>query len=513
VLPALAAGALLFPASALATPLVPDPAASISGTPAVGQQLNCDGGFDNFDFGADSRSNDWFRDGVAITGASGDWLSHAAYFVTVQDAGHDITCRNTATNADGTVTSDSGPVSIPVVKPESTGGVTLITGGTGGGGAIGDVLTCDEGTTWAGGGNITVTHEWKRDGVTVATGGTYTVTVADANHTLSCSEIATNTAGSSSADSQSFGVSDSDAAIVTRPHISGTPTVGQTLSCDGASFSGSNLSDPTYSWSREGTTVGTATTYTLVAADADRQVRCAVVVSNSSSNVEADSEDVTVASGLPQNTVRPQLRGTGHPGSALTCSPGAWTGAGLTYRYQWLLDDKKLAGATRSRLMVTDADVDKALVCKVTATGDNGSTSANSKPVVGFAPAITTTLPKPQPALPSIRTALSQGITSTLACNVSCTSSSHIFIFTSLARQRGIGGLDRGGFVIVGEATTSRTYGGKMTVTTKFYPAAARKLAGLSKLQLDILFETSYGPVYKFKKYHVATPERLVLTR
>src|SRR5262249_3254773 len=152
-------------------------------------------------------------------GASGDWLSHTSYIVTVDDAGHNITCRNTATNADGTVSSDSAPVSVPVVKPVSVGGVTLLTGGTGGGGAIGDTLPCDEGTTWPAGGNVVETHEWKRDGMTVAIGGTYTITVADANHTLGCTEIATNSAGSAAADSQSFGVADSPAAIVTPPHI------------------------------------------------------------------------------------------------------------------------------------------------------------------------------------------------------------------------------------------------------------------------------------------------------
>src|SRR5262249_16385733 len=156
-------------------------------------------------------------------------------------------------------------------------------------------------------------------------------------------EIATNSAGSASSDSQSFGVLDVPATVVTEPHVSGTPTVGQVVSCDGASFAGSNLTEPTYRWSREGTTVGGAKAYTLVAADPGRRVRCHVVVSNSSSNVEADSDDVTVASGLAQNTRHPQVRGSGHPGSALTCVPGTWTGDGITYRYQWLRDDKKIA--------------------------------------------------------------------------------------------------------------------------------------------------------------------------
>src|SRR4051812_10883326 len=199
LLPALAVGALLAPASALAAPPNPDPAASISGTPAVGQQLDCIADYTGFDFL--TRSNDWLRDGVSIPGASGTWPGHTSYIVTVDDAGHSISCRDSATNADGNASTDSASVSIPMVKPVSVGGFALITGGTGGGGAIGDVLTCNEGNTWAGG-SITVTHEWKRDGVTVAAGGTYTVTAADASHSIGCSEIATNSVGSTSADSQ-----------------------------------------------------------------------------------------------------------------------------------------------------------------------------------------------------------------------------------------------------------------------------------------------------------------------
>src|SRR4029079_12141199 len=95
-----------------ATPRELAPAAFISGTPAVGQQLDCDGGFDNFDFQNDARSNDWYRDGVAIPGASGVWPGHTSYIVAGEDGGHSITCRTTATNGDGTVTTDSAPVSI-----------------------------------------------------------------------------------------------------------------------------------------------------------------------------------------------------------------------------------------------------------------------------------------------------------------------------------------------------------------------------------------------------------------
>ena len=509
LLPLCAAGALLAPTSAQATPLVANPPASISGTPAVGQQLDCDGSFDNFDYQADGRWNTWYRNGVAIPNYTEVWPGNVSRMVSVLDAGTDLTCENRATNMDGTVTSVSAPVHIPDVTPVIDTGFTMITGGTG---TIGDVLTCNH-ATWAGG-HVTVTHEWKRDGATVASGGTYAVTTADASHTLMCTETATNVAGSATSDSQSFGVSDIPAEVVTNPQVTGTAKVGQTLSCDGATFSGTNLTAPTYRWSREGDTIGTAQTYTLVADDGDRSVRCHVGVSNGSSNVEADSDYIDVVSGIPVNVTEPKLTGKGYPGLLLSCSPGTWTGDDITYTYRWTRDEQLIAGATKPKLLLTDADVDKVFVCRVTATNAAGSDSLDTEGIVGFAPGIKAPLAKTQPAVPRLGIALAKGVTAKLTCNVSCATSSHAYILMPLAKKLGLAPKNaKGGEFAIGVGAAHRTYAGELVVTTTFSAKVRKALATQKSVHLNMLYETSYGTVYNYRKYHVASFNSITLRR
>jgi len=65
------------------------------------------------------------------------------------------------------------------------------------------------------------------------------------------------------------------------PLVSGTGTVGQTLTCS----TGTWLFSPTYAyqWRRAGQTIAgaTASTYVLVAADSGKNVDCAVIATNS----------------------------------------------------------------------------------------------------------------------------------------------------------------------------------------------------------------------------------------
>lgn len=382
---------------------------------------------------------------------------------------------------------------------------------TGWNGNIGDVLSCEP-LFWSDD-NLTFTHVWNRDGAAFASGGTYTVTIADAMHSLSCTQTATNGAGSATAESQTFGVADVAAAVVTTPHVSGTPTVGQTLSCDGASFSGTNLTPVTYRWSREGTNLGTSQTYTLAPADADGQVRCHVGVRNGSANVEADSQDVNVASGGPQRITSPKITGSGRPGAKLTCSPGTWSGDGITYRYQWLRGEKAVAGATRPTLVLTDADVDKVFTCRVTATNALGSESRTSNGIVGFAPGVLAPLAKVQPRLPKLGVALAKGVTGKVVCNVTCATESHAFILASLGSRLGIKGRVLGGEMIIGTGRAHRTLGGDLLVTTTFSPQVRRALATQRSVTINMLYETSGGTVYNYRKYHVAESNTIVLRR
>ncbi len=92
--------------------------------------------------------------------------------------------------------------------------------------------------------------------------------------------------------------------------ISGTPVVGQTLTCGGATFTGGSLT-LSYAWLRNGTAIIGApnSTYTLVSADAGTQVSCRVTATGAAGTATSTSAAVTVSAPAGPGG------GTGKPGA------------------------------------------------------------------------------------------------------------------------------------------------------------------------------------------------------
>jgi hypothetical protein len=83
-------------------------APAVSGSPAPGLTVSCGGGV----FGGDvpqTSAVQWLRDGTPITGAAG-----ASYTVASTDVGHALSCQQTVTNAFGSVSATSAPVTAVV---------------------------------------------------------------------------------------------------------------------------------------------------------------------------------------------------------------------------------------------------------------------------------------------------------------------------------------------------------------------------------------------------------------
>jgi hypothetical protein len=91
---------------------------------------------------------------------------------------------------------------IPPVKPVSTT-APVLAGTT----ALGDTLTVTPGT-WTGTPAPVVTRVWKADGTAIAgaSGLTYQITAAEQGKSVTVTETATNTGGSTSADSNAIAV-------------------------------------------------------------------------------------------------------------------------------------------------------------------------------------------------------------------------------------------------------------------------------------------------------------------
>jgi hypothetical protein len=209
------------------------------------------------------------------------------------DATHQIACRVTATNTGGNAEATSSSVTPPAVGPGNTQPPTV--GGTP---AVGQALTCSTGT-WTGAPAPILTVQWLRDGSPIAgaTGAGYTVTESDVGHQISCRVTGKNGGGEESADSSAVTVGALPPGNAQPPAVTGTPKVGQTLTCGTGSWTGSPPPTLTIQWLRDGKAIPGATqpTYSVTSADAGHSLSCQVTATNSAGSQSKTSAGVSVA--------------------------------------------------------------------------------------------------------------------------------------------------------------------------------------------------------------------------
>jgi len=193
------------------------------------------------------------------------------------------------------------------------------------------------------------------------------------------------------------------------PAVTGTATVGQTLSTTNGTWTGAPAPTFTYQWQRTGVNIGGATsnTYVLVAADYANTIRCVVKATNSvaPSGVTANSNSTaSVAGNAPVNTVAPAVTGTATVGQTLSTTNGTWTGVPTpTFTYQWQRVTTNISGATSSTYVLVNADAANTIRCVVTATNAVSAVSANSNSTASVAATV--------PGAPTIGTATQTGST------------------------------------------------------------------------------------------------------
>ena len=157
-----------------------------------------------------------------------------------------------------------------------------------------------------------------------------------------------------------------------RPVISGSPTVGSTLSASTGTWENA----PTgyaYAWLRCSTnntlascsTIAGATqaSYVVAAADDGFWLRVVVTATNASGSVAQHSYAVRVPP-RPLNTVRPQLSGSFRVGSVVSATTGEWDNDPTGYAYAWqrcttnnsLASCTPIAGANQATYVLSAAD-------------------------------------------------------------------------------------------------------------------------------------------------------------
>ena len=193
------------------------------------------------------------------------------------------------------------------------------------------------------------------------------------------------------------------------PAITGTPSVGQTLSCSEGKWSAYPTAF-TYQWNRDGSPISGATgqTYLVVAADRGDSLTCTVTAANEQgSGDSATSSGVSVpappapppvappAPGAPTNTVAPTVTGTPTPGNTLSCSRGIWTAGPTAFKYQWDRNGLPIAGATGATSTVQIAEEGSPLTCTVTALTAAGAGRPKTSAAIIVAEPGTLSCPKP----------------------------------------------------------------------------------------------------------------------
>ena len=172
------------------------------------------------------------------------------------------------------------------------------------------------------------------------------------------------------------------------PTISGTARVGETLTADTTGISDDDgLDNATfaYQWLADNAEIdsATASSYTLVAADAGKAIKVRVSFTDDAGNDEQRTSAMTgavAAAPPPPNTPAtgtPTITGAAQVGETLTAdTTGISDDDGLdnaTFAYQWLADDAEINGANASTYTLADDDAGKTIKVRVSFTDDAGN--------------------------------------------------------------------------------------------------------------------------------------------
>jgi hypothetical protein len=189
------------------------------------------------------------------------------------------------------------------------------------------------------------------------------------------------------------------------PTISGTQRVGQTLTGNPGTWSGTQPITFTFQWIRCNSEVANCTAirgatsrqYTLTPDDRGRRLIFFVTARNADGGATARATTGIIGAPgtAPTNTSPPTISGTPREGLTLTANPGTWAGTTpITFRFQWRRCDSRggscsnVIGATNRTFALTSADVGRTMRVTVTARNSAGSRARTSVPtaVVEAAP-------------------------------------------------------------------------------------------------------------------------------
>ncbi|HEX5449345.1 MAG TPA: hypothetical protein VFW85_04745 [Gaiellaceae bacterium] len=239
-----------------------------------------------------------------------------------------------------------------------------------------------------------------------STSATYALKSGDDAYTIRVSVVAKNGVGSSAAaQSAATNVVNGEPVYTTGVSLTGTATVGQTLTAHAGSWSPA----PTkfsYAWQRcdsggancttfktVSATSGTAPTYKLVSADDRKTLRVTVTATNSAgTSLPQQSSATGVVNGEPINTAAPTITGATTVGQKLTADVGSWSPAATKYTYTWQRCDSsgnncsQISGASKATYKLGGADHGHRIRVTVTAKNNAGSSDPKQSAATSLVP-------------------------------------------------------------------------------------------------------------------------------
>ena len=358
----------------------------ITGTAEEDQTLIADtSGISDAD-GLGLMSYQWFRDGVAISGANSDSL-----MLGDADVGSSITVEVSYTDGQGTAESTTSVAVGPVTNVnDPVAGQPVITGTP----EEDQTLTADTSGISDADGLGAFSYQWYRDGVAITGETASTLVLGDADVGANITVEVSYTDGQGTAESTTSvavgPVTNVNDPVSGQPVITGTPTEDQTLTADTSGISDADgLGAFSYQWYRDGVAITGETASTLTLGDTDVGANITVEVSYTDGQGTAEST-TSVAVGPVTNVNdpvagQPVITGTPTEDQTLTADTSGISDAdGLgAFSYQWYRDGVAITGETAGTLTLGDTDVGANITVEVSYTDGQGTAESTTSAAVG----------------------------------------------------------------------------------------------------------------------------------
>ena len=169
------------------------------------------------------------------------------------------------------------------------------------------------------------------------------------------------------------------------PTVAGAPTLGATLRCKGATFTGAVSIVTT--WLRGATPIATGASHEVTTGDQGTALACRARAANPYGATDSRSTPLSIPPGpptppspaekAPVARSLPRVTGTPRVGHTLRCRPGGFTGTTSTST-SWLRGTTTIPGARTATYTLTRADSGKTIACRTTANGPGGTSTTIS---------------------------------------------------------------------------------------------------------------------------------------